>query len=30
VTLLDAAGLKVDGVAYTAADASRDGWTITF
>jgi uncharacterized protein YukJ len=30
VTLLDATGLKVDGVAYTAADASRDGWTITF
>ena len=30
VTLLDAVGLKVDGVAYTAADASRDGWTVTF
>jgi uncharacterized protein YukJ len=30
VTLLDAGGLKVDGVAYTAADAHQEGWTITF
>jgi hypothetical protein len=30
VTLLDAAGLKVDGVAYTGADAQREGWNVTF
>ena len=30
VTLLDAGGLKVDGVAYTGADARREGWTVTF
>jgi uncharacterized protein YukJ len=30
ITLLDAAGLKVDGVAYTAEQASREGWTLTF
>jgi uncharacterized protein YukJ len=30
VTLLDAAGLKVDGVAYTGADAQREGWSVTF
>ncbi|WP_328467582.1 DUF2278 family protein [Actinoplanes sp. NBC_00393] len=30
LTLLNAAGLKVDGVAYTAGQASREGWTITF
>ena len=30
ITLLDAQGLKVDGVAYTKADASRPGWTIVF
>ena len=30
VTLLDAAGLKVDGVAYTGADAQQEGWTVTF
>jgi uncharacterized protein YukJ len=30
ITLLDAAGLKVDGVSYTAEDANREGWTITF
>jgi uncharacterized protein YukJ len=30
ITLLDAAGLKVDGVAYTAADARDEGWTVTF
>ncbi len=30
ITLLDAAGLKVHGVAYTRAQAAREGWTITF
>jgi uncharacterized protein YukJ len=30
VSLLDAAGLKVDGVAYTAEQARREGWTIVF
>lgn len=30
ITLLDADGLKVHGVAYTAADAAREGWTVTF
>ena len=30
ITLLDAAGLKVHGVAYTADRAQREGWTITF
>ena len=30
VTLLDAAGLKVDGVAYTGADARREGWSVVF
>jgi uncharacterized protein YukJ len=30
ITLLDARGLKVDGVAYTADQASREGWTIAF
>jgi uncharacterized protein YukJ len=30
ITLLDADGLKVGGVAYTAADARREGWTVTF
>jgi uncharacterized protein YukJ len=30
VTLLDADGLKVDGVAYTAEDARDEGWTIVF
>lgn len=30
VTLLDKDGLKVDGVAYTAADAEDEGWTIVF
>ena len=29
ITLLDAQGLKVDGVAYTAADAP-EGWTVVF
>jgi uncharacterized protein YukJ len=30
VSLLDADGLKVDGVAYTADQARREGWTIVF
>ena len=30
ITLLDAAGLKVAGVSYTAEQAGREGWTITF
>lgn len=30
ITLLDARGLKVDGVAYTAGQSAREGWTITF
>ncbi len=30
ITLVDAGGLKVDGVAYTAEDASVEGWTIVF
>ena len=30
ITLLDAAGLKVAGVAYTADQARREGWTLTF
>jgi len=30
ITLLDAGGLKVSGVAYTAADGAREGWTVTF
>jgi uncharacterized protein YukJ len=30
ITLLDARGLKVDGVAYTAGQAGREGWTIAF
>ncbi|WP_433362098.1 DUF2278 family protein [Actinoplanes sp. CA-142083] len=30
ITLLDAQGLKVDGVAYTADQSTREGWTITF
>jgi uncharacterized protein YukJ len=30
ITLLDGRGLKVDGVAYTADQASREGWTIVF
>ena len=29
ITLLDASGTKVDGVAYTAAQA-REGWTVVF
>src|SRR4051794_3359015 len=30
ITLLDAQGLKVDGVAYTAEQAQREGWTVVF
>lgn len=30
ITLLDEGGLKVAGVAYTAADAQPEGWTVTF
>jgi uncharacterized protein YukJ len=30
VTLLDSAGLKVSGVAYTAGQGGREGWTVTF
>jgi uncharacterized protein YukJ len=30
ITLLDAAGLKVSGVSYTAAQAGWEGWTVVF
>ena len=30
ITVLDAAGLKVAGVAYTAEQARQEGWTLTF
>lgn len=30
ITLVDANGLKVDGVAYTKDAASAEGWTIVF
>ena len=30
ITLLDAAGLKVAGVSYTADQARQEGWTLTF
>lgn len=30
ITLLDDAGLKVAGVAYTAEQARQEGWTVTF
>ena len=30
ITLLNQAGLKVDGVAYTADQASKEGWLIVF
>ena len=30
ITLVDAGGLKVDGVAYTKEQASAEGWTIVF
>jgi uncharacterized protein YukJ len=30
ITLLDDRGVKIDGVSYTQAEASRPGWTIAF
>jgi hypothetical protein len=30
ISVLDPDGLKVDGVAYTAGDASREGLTVAF
>ena len=30
ITLLDASGLKVHGVAYTKAQVARQGWSVTF
>jgi uncharacterized protein YukJ len=30
ITVLDPAGLKVHGVAYTGEDARREGWTVVF
>lgn len=30
ITLLDASGLKVHGVSYTAEQAAREGWTVVF
>ena len=30
ITLVDNAGLKVHGVAYTAEQAQRSGWTVVF
>jgi uncharacterized protein YukJ len=30
VTLVDQAGLKVDGVAYTGEQAAQEGWTLVF
>jgi uncharacterized protein YukJ len=30
ITLLNAQGLKVDGVSYTRAQAQREGWTVVF
>jgi hypothetical protein len=30
ITLMDWAGLKVDGVPFTAGHARRDGWTIVY
>ena len=30
ITLLDPDGLKVDGVAYTNAQAEREGWSLVF
>ena len=30
LTLLDQAGLKVDGVSYTKSQAAREGWTVVF
>ena len=30
ISLLNKAGLKVDGVAYTKADAAKEGWPVVF
>jgi hypothetical protein len=30
ITLIDATGLKVHGVTYTAEQARPEGWTVTF
>ncbi|BBC31972.1 hypothetical protein SGFS_032660 [Streptomyces graminofaciens] len=30
ITLVDAGGLKVDGVSYTAQQAAREAWTVVF
>lgn len=30
ISVIDAAGLKVHGVSYTAAEGGREGWTVTF
>jgi hypothetical protein len=30
ISLLDPDGLKVDGVAYTKAQAKREGWSLVF
>jgi hypothetical protein len=30
ITVLDPAGLKVHGVAYTGTDAHRESWTVVF
>ena len=30
ITLVDASGLKVDGVAYTKDAAAAEGWTMVF
>jgi hypothetical protein len=30
ISLLDPDGLKVDGVAYTKAQAEREGWSLVF
>ena len=30
ITLLNAQGLKVDGVSYTKTQAGREGWTVVF
>jgi hypothetical protein len=30
ITLLDAKGLKIHGVAYTEEQAGREGWTVVF
>jgi hypothetical protein len=30
ISLLDSDGLKVDGVAYTKAQAEREGWSLVF